>query len=125
MKKDYIFTATMLVAFITCNILINFTTGGLNILFTVLFFVSWSLGLIGLYFILHNHVKNSKIGNIENLYNYEFELTYNYIYKYFVNNRINIDRLFYIEHPSYIYVYKRKLIDDYIEKVMDICKMIK
>ena len=51
--------------------------------------------------------------------------TYNYIYKYFVNNGINIDRLFYIEHPSYIYVYKRKFIDDYIEKVMDICKMIK
>lgn len=27
-----------------------------------------------------------------------------------------------IHHPSYIYVYKRKYIDDYINKVVDICK---
>ncbi len=80
MKKDYIFTACMLVFFIIFNILINFTVGGLNILFTVLFFVSWGLFLIGLYFIIHEHVKNNKIGDIEKISNHQFELSYNFLY---------------------------------------------
>ena len=47
--------------------------------------------------------------------------TYNFIYKYFKKNNIDINNLIYLEHPSYIYVYKRKYIDDYIKKVIDIC----
>ena len=46
--------------------------------------------------------------------------TYNFIDKYFKRNNIDNSKLIYIEHPSYIYVYKRKLIDDYIEKVVNI-----
>ena len=42
--------------------------------------------------------------------------------KYFIKNNIDKSKLIYIEHPSYIYVYKRKYIDDYINKVVDICK---
>ncbi len=50
---------------------------------------------------------------------------YNFIYKYFVSNGIDTDRLIYIEHPSYIFVYKRKYIEEYMKKVISICKMIK
>lgn len=47
---------------------------------------------------------------------------YNYIYKYFKNNNLNTINLIYIEHPSYIYIYKKKYIDDYINKVIAIIK---
>ena len=50
------------------------------------------------------------------------KLTFNFIEKYFIKNNIDKSKLIYIEHPSYIYVYKRKYIDDYIEKIVDICK---
>ena len=50
------------------------------------------------------------------------KLTINFIEKYFIKNNIDKSKLIYIEHPSYIYVYKRKYIDDYIEKIVDICK---
>ena len=48
--------------------------------------------------------------------------TYNLIHKYFVNNNIDTSSIYYIEHPSYIYIYKRKYIDDYIEKIKNICQ---
>ena len=50
------------------------------------------------------------------------KLTFNFIEKYFMKNNIDKSKIIYIEHPSYIYVYKRKYIDDYINKVVDICK---
>ena len=39
-----------------------------------------------------------------------------------LKNNIDKSKIIYIEHPSYIYVYRRKYIDDYINKVVDICK---
>ncbi len=48
--------------------------------------------------------------------------TYNFIHKYFANNNIDTSNIYYIEHPSYIYIYKRKYIDDYIEKIKNICQ---
>ena len=48
--------------------------------------------------------------------------TYNFIHKYFTNNNIDTSNIYYIEHPSYIYIYKRKYIDDYIEKIKNICQ---
>lgn len=48
--------------------------------------------------------------------------TYNFIHKYFANNNIDTSSIYYIEHPSYIYIYKRKYIDDYIEKIKNICQ---
>ena len=50
------------------------------------------------------------------------KLTFNFIEMYFIKNNIDKSKLIYIEHPSYIYVYKRKYINDYINKVVDICK---
>ena len=50
------------------------------------------------------------------------KLTFNFIEKYFIKNNIDKSKLIYIKHPSYIYVYKRRYIDDYINKVVDICK---
>ena len=50
------------------------------------------------------------------------KLTFNFIEKYFIKNNIDKSKLIYIEHPSYIYVYKRKYINDYINEVVDICK---
>lgn len=47
---------------------------------------------------------------------------YNFIDKYFTKNNLDKIKLIYIEHPSYIYVYKRKYIDDYITKVTNICE---
>ena len=47
--------------------------------------------------------------------------TFDFIYKYFDTFKLDRDKLIYIEHPSYIYVYKRKYIDDYINKVVSIC----
>lgn len=38
-----------------------------------------------------------------------------------MKNNIDKSKIIYIEHPSYIYVYRRKYIDDYISKVVDIC----
>ena len=52
------------------------------------------------------------------------KLTYNFVSKYFQKNNLDISKLVYLEHPSYIYVYKRKYIDDYINKVVDICNEI-
>lgn len=49
--------------------------------------------------------------------------TYNYVYKYFTNNNLDTTKLLFIEHPSYIYVYKRKYIDDYVDKVSKIVKL--
>ena len=46
------------------------------------------------------------------------KVTYNFISKYLKGNF----KLIYIEHPSYIFVYKRKFIDDYIEKVVSLCR---
>ena len=46
---------------------------------------------------------------------------YNFIQSYLKKNRIN-NKLIYIEHPSYIYVYKRKYINDYIDKVTELIK---
>lgn len=46
---------------------------------------------------------------------------YKYVTKYI--NKHDFDRninIYYIEHPSYIYVYKRKYIDDYVNKVVNI-----
>ena len=48
--------------------------------------------------------------------------TYNFIHKYFVSNNIDTNNIYYIEHPSYIYIYKRKYIDNYIEKIKNICQ---
>lgn len=43
---------------------------------------------------------------------------YNFIIKYIKQNNIKIDaKIYYLEHPSYIYIYKRKYIDNYIDKV--------
>ena len=50
------------------------------------------------------------------------KLTFNFIEKYFIKNNIDKSKFVYIEHPSYIYVYKRKYIDDYVNKVVNICK---
>ena len=50
--------------------------------------------------------------------------TYNFIIKYFKKNNIFIDNIIYIEHPSYIYVYRRKFIDDYLSKVVNIVRNI-
>ena len=48
--------------------------------------------------------------------------TYEFISKYFKDNYINIDaKLYKIEHPSYIYIYKRKDLDIYLNKV---CKIL-
>lgn len=47
--------------------------------------------------------------------------TFDFICKYFDSNGLDKQKLIYIEHPSYIYVYKRKYIDDYIDKVVNIC----
>lgn len=46
---------------------------------------------------------------------------YNFINKYFDKNKVDSSKLVYIEHPSYIYVYKRKYIDNYVNKVVNIC----
>ena len=48
--------------------------------------------------------------------------TYNYITKYFKKHNIDDSKLIYIEHPSYIYVYKRKYIDNYVAKIINIIK---
>ena len=50
--------------------------------------------------------------------------TYNFIYKYFIKNNIDTNKIYYIEHPSYIYIYKRKNIDNYIEKIKKICQKL-
>lgn len=47
--------------------------------------------------------------------------TYDFVHKYFKEKNIDCSNLFSIEHPSYIYVYKRKYINDYVDKVIDIC----
>lgn len=47
--------------------------------------------------------------------------TYNFVYKYFKQNNINDSILFQVEHPSYIYVYKRKYLEEYINKITTIC----
>lgn len=57
MKRDYLFSIINLILFIICNILINYVTGGVNILITVFFYMTWSFSLIGVYFILHEYVK--------------------------------------------------------------------
>lgn len=48
--------------------------------------------------------------------------TYNYVYKYFKNNNLDANNIYYIEHPSYIYVYRKRLINEYISKIVEIIK---
>lgn len=48
--------------------------------------------------------------------------TYDFINDFFSKNMFDKSRIIYIEHPSYIYVYKRKYIDNYINKIVNICK---
>lgn len=48
--------------------------------------------------------------------------TYNYVYKYFKNNSLDANNIYYIEHPSYIYVYRKRLINEYISKIVEIIK---
>ena len=64
MRKDYLFSIINLILFIACNILINYLTGGLNILFTVFFYITWSFSLIGVFFILHEYVKKLENNNL-------------------------------------------------------------
>lgn len=46
---------------------------------------------------------------------------YDFIIKYIDQNQIKIDaKIYYLEHPSYIYIYKRKYINNYINKVQNI-----
>lgn len=42
---------------------------------------------------------------------------YLFLQSYLKDNKTIQDKLIYIEHPSYIYVYKRKFIEDYIKKI--------
>ena len=37
--------------------------------------------------------------------------------KNFSKNMIDMNKIVYIEHPSYIYVYKRKNVADYVKKL--------
>ena len=46
--------------------------------------------------------------------------TYNYVYKFFKNNNLDTNDIYYIEHPSYIYVYKKRHIGEYIRKIIEI-----
>lgn len=49
--------------------------------------------------------------------------TYGFVKNYINRNKIEIDSaIVYIEHPSYIYIYKRKYINDYINKVKSLIK---
>lgn len=48
--------------------------------------------------------------------------TFNYVYKYFKNNNLDTNNIYYIEHPSYIYVYKKQYINEYISKIVQIIK---
>ena len=52
------------------------------------------------------------------------KIAYNFIQDYFSKNNIKIKNIVYIEHPSYIYVYKKKYINDYINKIVSICNQI-
>ncbi len=88
MKKYYIFSIINLIAFIICNIFINYTDGGINILFTVFFFISWYLALIGIYFILHEHVKENMIGDIDNIRTHEFDVIINYLDNDFISTEV-------------------------------------
>ena len=47
--------------------------------------------------------------------------TYQFIQNYMKKNHIYIENIIYVEHPSYIYVYKRKNADDYVNKIISIC----
>lgn len=47
--------------------------------------------------------------------------TYDFIQNYMEQNHIYIENVIYVEHPSYIYVYKRKNVDDYVNKIISIC----
>lgn len=50
---------------------------------------------------------------------------YDFITKYIDQNKIKIDaKIYYLEHPSYIYIYKRKYINDYINKVQNIINSV-
>lgn len=46
---------------------------------------------------------------------------YNFIYKNFQKRNINTNNIIYIKHPSYIFVYKKKYIKQYIDEVVNIC----
>lgn len=45
------------------------------------------------------------------------KIVYDNVYKYYKDNKLDVSKLFYIEHTSYIYIYKRKYLKEYIEKV--------
>lgn len=49
------------------------------------------------------------------------KITYNFIERYYKKNGLDLSKFIYVEHPSYIYVYKRKNIDSYIDKIIKIC----
>ncbi len=48
------------------------------------------------------------------------KIVYDNVYKYCKDNKLDVSKLFYIEHPSYIYIYKRKYLKEYIEKVKNL-----
>lgn len=55
---------------------------------------------------------------------------YNFVSKYIESKntsfkRINFKNIYYLEHPSYIYIYKRKELEKYTEKVLNIIKNTK
>ena len=103
MKKHFIFTIINLIFFITCNIIINYITGGLNILFTVLFYATWLFALIGIYFVIHDYVNQNKIGPLDSYYDLEHEQIESYI---------NDD-------------YKTELVDELLKKYPTKAKLLK
>ncbi|MBR1926099.1 MAG: uracil-DNA glycosylase family protein [Clostridia bacterium] len=48
---------------------------------------------------------------------------YDFVCKNIEGKGFDYANLFYVEHPSYIYVYKRKRINDYVDKIVNICKI--
>lgn len=48
------------------------------------------------------------------------KIVYDNVYKYYKDNKLDVSKLFYIEHTSYIYIYKRKYLKEYIEKVKNL-----
>jgi len=59
MKKHIIVFNVSLIIFIVMNILINNIFGGINPLLTVLFYASFMIALVALYFIINEHIKQN------------------------------------------------------------------
>lgn len=49
---------------------------------------------------------------------------YNFIDNYINKNELHISNYYYVEHPSYIYIYKKKYINEYIDKIIKICEKL-